>query len=73
MFINISFHRDDIKNITFDSLLFTDIRFYENSENMFTDVRMKPNCTINMATSITEDEEYFSRYSPYNIIQQLKE
>ena len=39
---------------------------------MFTDVRIKPNCTINMVTSITEDEEYFSEYSPYNIIQQLK-
>lgn len=25
-----------------------------------------------MVTSITEDEEYFSEYSPYNIIQQLK-
>ena len=72
MFINISFRKTILKNVTFDSCSFTDIRFYENSENMFTDVRIKPNCTINMVTSITEDEEYFSEYSPYNIIQQLK-
>lgn len=71
-FINISFKNTSLKNITFDSSSFTDIRFYEKSKNIFSNVNINHNCIINMVTSISENEEIYSEYSPYNICELLK-
>lgn len=71
-FINISFKNTSLKNITFDSSTFTDIRFYDKSNNIFSNVVINTNCLINMVTTISDNEEIYSEYSPYNICELLK-
>lgn len=71
-FINISFKNTSLRNVTFDSSTFTDIRFYEKTNNAFSNVRINKNCSINMVTTISENEEIYSEYSPYNICELLK-
>ena len=66
-FINISFKNTRLNNVEFVSCNFTDIRIAKNSNNLFDDVIIKDNCSVNQVTVIDTEDEAYSEYSPQNI------
>lgn len=67
-FINISFNNTRMENVVFDSCSFSDIRFNNISRNnLFNNVWLKENCSVNKVTIYVTDDDCYSEYSPYNI------
>lgn len=75
-FINLSFKNTSLHDVRFVDCNFSDLRFYTQSNNRFENVTIIPPSNVQVATRIIDDgegEERLSEYSPYNIVQMLKE